>query len=502
MRVEFPSWEEMLDRTADSVIEDDPHLGRLFAGTVGDLVRPPTVQPPLKTVTTVVFGPGAALVDNANEVWYCDLAKRHGLTRIAEGPTVLGKPDDQYPDFRRMVFVDWPAVDRHRKQLGSRLDRFVDLFDPNMPRHMDGKALQACIRSLVGRPFRTLPHFMPGSWGGHWMQQTFNMHLDAKNLAWSYELIAPEAGVLFGTAEASVEVPLDMILTEVAGEVMGPDVVAEFGNSFPIRFDYLDTMGGGHLSVHCHPLEDYMRDIFGWPYTQHESYYIMATSPGSFIYLGLRDDVDVAAFENKTRRAERHSESFEIDEFINTVSAVRHELYLIPAGTPHGASVGNVVLEISATPYLYSLRFYDYLRRGLDGELRPIHLKHAFANLDEERRGAAIENLVARPQIVRSGDGWHEELMASRTDLFFEVWRSTFTEEFTDNTDGRFHILNLVEGQTINIETDSASHLLNYGETILIPASTGKYRLVNLGVTPARTVKARVRPRSKTPSQD
>lgn len=201
LRIQYPQWNEMLSRTSDSIIEGDPHLARLYGGTVADLVAPCAVEPPPDPTTTVVFGPGAALVANADQVWYCDLAKRHRLGRLTAGPTVLGRPDDQQPDFRRMVFVDWPAVDRHREQLVERLDRFVDLFDPRVPRHVDGETMRASIAGLAHTPFRTVPHFMPGSWGGHWMQQEFEMHQEAENLAWSYELIAPEAGVLFGTAD-------------------------------------------------------------------------------------------------------------------------------------------------------------------------------------------------------------------------------------------------------------------------------------------------------------
>ena len=68
---------------------------------------------------------------------------------------------------------------------------------------------------------------------------------------------------------------------------------------------------------------------------------------------------------------------FDITDFVQTFPATPHQLFLIPAGTPHGSGEGNVVLEVSATPYLYSLRFYDWLRRDGNGQ-RPVHVEHAF----------------------------------------------------------------------------------------------------------------------------
>jgi hypothetical protein len=47
------------------------------------------------------------------------------------------------------------------------------------------------------------------------------------------------------------------------------------------------------------------------------------------------------------------------------------------------------VLEISATPYLYTLRFYDWLRRDLDGALRPVHVEHARTSI---RTGAGVRS--------------------------------------------------------------------------------------------------------------
>lgn len=494
IRDSFPSWEQMLQLTRDSTIEGDPNFGKLFGGTIGDLVTPPRIPSPSNDGIVVVFGPGASLTPGVDRIWYADLAKRHGLARLGNGASVLGRVDDQQPDFRRMVFVDWPAVDRHSALLVADLDRYIDLVDPDLPVHIDGDTFRASVRAVGKRPFRTVPHFTSQPWGGQWMKETLGVDPDARNVGLSYELIAPEAGVLIGTDDAAVEICLAMILAITADDVMGPGVVAEFGHSFPIRFDYLDTMAGGDLSVHCHPLSDYMKDVFGWPYTQHESYYLMETSPDSFVYLGLREDADIEAFRRATRQAELNMVPFDIKEFVSTVPAQKHDLLLVPAGTPHGSSAGNVVLEVSATPYHYSLRFYDYLRNDLDGHLRPIHIDHAFANLVADRRGRAVDELVARPSVVRSGTNWQEELLASRSDVFFEVWRARFADAFVDDTDGRFHVLTLVEGESIDIQAGTTTHALNYAETILIPAATGQYRLVNQGGDQAMVVKARVRP--------
>ena len=176
--------------------------------------------------------------------------------------------------------------------------------------------------------------------------------------------------------------------------------------------------------------------------------------------------------------------------------AEQHQLYLIPAGTPHASGAGNVVLEISATPYLYTLRFYDWLRRDLEGKLRPVHLEHAFANLDPLRRGEAVtRELVQRPTPVRAGTGWAELELGRLNELFFAVHRLDFEDTVEDDTAGRFHVLNLVEGGEVAVEpATGGATTLAYAETILVPASVGPYRLRRRNGPPARVVKAFVKP--------
>jgi mannose-6-phosphate isomerase class I len=270
-----------------------------------------------------------------------------------------------------------------------------------------------------------------------------------------------------------------------------------FGTSFPVRFDYLDTIEGGSLSVHCHPQAGYMTRVFGWPYPQHETYYLMVAGEQSHVFLGLRDGVDIEEFERRASEASEKGRPFDIERFVQTFPATAHQLFAIPAGTPHGSGKGNVVLEVSATPYLYSLRFYDWLRRNDAGEQRPVHIDHAFANLARQRTGARVaDELVRSPHVLRRGDGWREEALCTLPELFFEVRRLELEPGVTlpDDTAGRFHVLNVVDGTGVVLETEHGDrHDLAYAETLVIPAVVGRYEVRPIGGAPVKVVKALVR---------
>jgi mannose-6-phosphate isomerase class I len=494
VRQSFAPWDEILRRTAETELPGDPVFARIFEGSLADFFADvPRRRANGDVDVVVVFGPGSALVEH-DVLWYADVPKRHTLAATQEGDVSnLGQLAVRPGSERRLLFVDWPVLDRHKQSLAGKIDRYFDLTDAGAPRSLDGDSLRRSLDELAGRPFRTRPTFLPGPWGGQWLRRTLGIDTDAPNLAWSYELITPESGILFGSPEP-VEVGFELLMALHAERILGPEVAKRFGLAFPIRFDYLDTLEGGDLSIQCHPSERYMRETFGLSYTQDETYYVMVTSPGARIYLGLRGDADVSSFQNDAERAVAPTAAFDPGRYLQTHAAEQHRLYLIPAGTPHASGAGNVVLEISATPYLYTLRFYDWLRRDLDGELRPVHLVHAFENLDPRRTGAAVRrDLVPEPRRVRGGPGWVELALGRIDDLFYGVNRLDFEEDVTDETDGRFHVLNLVDGKAVEIETSRATHALAYAETIVVPASVGRYRVRRIGGGPCRVVKAFVR---------
>jgi mannose-6-phosphate isomerase class I len=486
-------WEEIRRRTASAVLDGDPVFGRLFEGSLSDLLA---AAEPSETDadTTVVFGPGSALGPH-DRLWYADIPKWQALARIQKGLAEnVGQPPGEAGSEQRLLFVDWPLLERHKQALLPSLDRYLDLGDPERPSSLRGAALRESLHRLAGGPFRVRPTFLPGPWGGQWLRRRLGIATDAPNLAWSYELITPESGILVGEEE-TVEVGFELLMAAEGERVLGPELAARFGTSFPIRFDYLDTLGGGHLSIQCHPSEEYARDVFGLPYTQHETYYVVDTTPGATVFLGLREDADLGEFRRAAEQAEEPGVPFDPERFLQAHPAEQHRLYLIPGGTPHASGAGSLVLEISATPYLYTLRFYDWLRRNLDGELRPVHLAHAFANLDPSRRGQAVmRDLVQDPVLRASGPGWAEVRLGDLDELFFAVDRLEFEEQISVDTRGRFHVLNLVAGEEAVVETERGdARTLAYAETLVIPASVDRYRIERRRGPACKVIKALVK---------
>ncbi|MFE2626506.1 class I mannose-6-phosphate isomerase [Streptomyces sp. NPDC059374] len=485
---------------AQPVPADDPFFTPLSQADVSNLFDSfPQPERPSQDGVVMVYGPGASLCE-PDVLWYADLPKRYAEAAVSNGdPTVgvnLGQPGEP-GDLVRLFYTDWPVLDRHRDAIAHRVDRWIDTQDTHSPASLAGAALRSTLAHLARGPVRTRPYFNSTPWGGQWAAGELGFIPQAGNTALGYELIAPEAGVLVGEKDgAQVEIPFQLLCAEHPEAMLGDDVHRRFGTSFPIRFDYLDTMGGGNLSLHLHPREQYMRDVFGWPYTQHETYYVTASEDGAEVLLGLTEDADVDTMRRQVEDAIGQGTAMPVRDHVQSHPATVGQLFMIPAGTPHASGAGNLVLEVSATPYLYSLRFYDWLRKDSSGASRPLPYEHGFANLDTARRGEDVrKDLIQHPRTLRSGEGWHEEVIGELPEMFYAVHRLVLTRNASapDDTAGRFHILNVAAGEGAVIEThDGRTHSLAFAETITIPAAVGPYRLRAVGGDEVRIVKALV----------
>jgi len=159
-----------------------------------------------------------------------------------------------------------------------------------------------------------------------------------------------------------------------------------------------------------------------------------------------------------------------------------------------------MVLEISATPYIFTFKLWDWGRMGLDGRPRPISLAHGVANIQWDRTTEWVRrSLINRVEPVASGDGWREERTGLHELEFIETRRHWFTGTVPHDTKGAVHVLNLVEGEEIVVEspTDAfAPFHVRYAETFVVPAAVGPYTVRPSGSTGGReygTIQASVR---------
>jgi len=259
-------------------------------------------------------------------------------------------------------------------------------------------------------------------------------------------------------------------------------------------------MGGGNLSLQVHPLAGYIQEQFGIHYTQDESYYILDTGQGAQVYLGLKTNNNMDDFFNELEQAQNGVADFDAEKYVATWPVKKHDHLSIPAGTVHCSGANTMVLEISATPYIFTFKLWDWNRPGLDDRPRPIHLEHGRNVLQQHRDANWVkEHAVDLTKSTNSGDGWQEESTGLNELEFIETRRHWFTKKVQHHTNGIVHVLNLVEGREIIVESPGklfAPFIVHYAETFIVPAAVGPYTIKPHGEgegTECVTIKAYVR---------
>jgi mannose-6-phosphate isomerase class I len=500
-----------IDRMLEPWLGDDPVFGRMNELEIKDFFDEEKLlaaqrQCAAAQKPVLVIGTGATLVAPQPAVLvYADLARWEIQMRQRRNEIGNFGADnrDETPSlkYKRAFFVDWRSADRLKVRLFDRIDLLLDTNVPVAPKAISGQGLRRSLSAVARRPFRVVPFFDPGPWGGHWMERVCGVPANgAPNHAWCFDCVPEENSLLLGFGDHRVEIPsINLVLTHPK-ELLGEGIYTRFGAEFPIRFDFLDTVGGGNLSLQVHPLTSYIREHFGMDYTQDESYYLLDAEPGARVYLGLKEGVDREAMLRDLHRAQEEDFDFPAETYVNRFPAQKHDHFLIPAGTIHCSGKDSMVLEISATPYIFTFKLWDWDRVGLNGRPRPIHLAHGEANIQWDRTTPWVRrSLINHVEPLASGEGWREERTGLHELEYIETRRHWFTGTVPHDTQGTVHVLNLVEGKEAVVESPSGAFQpfsVHYAETFIVPAAVGPYTIRPTQPHPQReygTIQARVR---------
>lgn len=481
--------EEELNTLLRSHLTDDRVFGRMYYGEIEDLLDETALaklrrQAKQARGLTVAYGFGAGLAMEADCVVYLDMSRWEIQLRMRAGlPNVYCSNADEETlrKYKRGFFIEWRIADKYKMRFFDKVDYFLDTNKKGRPLLAPGEAVRDGLCQLTGQPFRLKPYFDPGVWGGQWMKEVCDLDREAENFAWSFDGVPEENSLLLDFGNGKLELPaMDLVLYKPK-ELLGAQVFARFGAEFPIRFDFLDTMGGQNLSLQVHPLTEYIHRQFGMAYTQDESYYILDAGEDACVYLGLTDQAEPEAMFAELERANRGEGGFDAEKYINRLPAKKHDHFLIPAGTCHCSGSDAMVLEISATPYIFTFKLWDWDRVGLDGRPRPVHLKHGRQVIQWDRRTDWVkENLVNAVWAVEESEGCTVEHTGLHELEYIETRRYWIRDSAVIDTEDNVNMLNLVEGEAAVIESPEGAFepfTVHYAETFIIPAGVREYRI-------------------------
>lgn len=462
----------------------------------------PNPKPEIKEPSIVIGTAAAWLAPNA-PVCYADMARweiqqrfrRHEVKALG----IDNHQDSPSVQYKRGYFNDWNIIDHYKDNLmqSSRIQYWIDSNQRNQPKMITDAQMRQGLQRTAHSPFRVVPFFDPAPWGGQWMKEVCDLPREEQNYGWCFDCV-PEENSLYLEADGILfELPSQDVVLSHTRELLGQQVWHRFGKSFPIRFDFLDTMQGGNLSLQVHPTNEFAQREFGLPYTQDESYYLLDAAPDAVVYLGLKEGIDKVQMIEDLRAAQRGDIIFDAEKYVNKLPAKKHDHYLIPAGTIHCSGHNSMVLEISSTPSIFTFKLWDWARLGLDGKPRPINVERGKHVIQWERTTPFVKTEIANHfEVLHEEEGIKEERTGLHPNEFIETRRHTFSRPVEHNTNGGVNVLNLVDGTAALIESPEGKFEpfeVHYAETFIIPACIGRYTITPLQGE-CMTLKASIRP--------
>ncbi|KLU60679.1 mannose-6-phosphate isomerase ManA [Peptococcaceae bacterium CEB3] len=310
-------------------------------------------------------------------------------------------------------------------------------------------------------PLKFHPHLRFYPYGGYNIAKKFakeDIPRD-RTVAESWEISAcPDAeGVIKNGALAGLN--LQQALEKLGASLVGDAVWDLYGNYFPLLIKFLDC--AKDLPPQVHPTDEYAAQA-GLPFRgKTEAWYILDAAAGAGLWCGSRPGLTIEKFREDVARKETFAPMKRVPSKIGAT-------YFIPGGHLHAIGAGNFIVEVQQNSD--AIFAWDWLDWEFGEERRRSDIEESFkaAILQE----GDPEDITPIP--VEKGENLQEYLCACH---YFTMERLRLRERWQEAGDTRrFTVLIPLSGEGV-LHYDSGSEPVKAGESVLIPAKMGSWRL-------------------------
>ncbi|HQU57835.1 MAG TPA: hypothetical protein PLU64_01530 [Saprospiraceae bacterium] len=395
----------------------------------------------------LIYGAGASLVWTPDILIYADMSHWEVQQRMRRGDIGnIGLNNVKAPfeqKYEIAFFNDWQACNQLKRELIGSCDYFLETNNWAKPKLASGAIVRRGLEQATRQPIKMAPFFDPELWD----------HLPPHNghskksppLEWWFSCVPEEDNLLFRFGTMLFEAPLLNLVFYKPESFLGMEVVRKFGAYLPVRFNFIDTTESQDTAFQLNPITQEIVDSLGCRYRQATGYYLLQAQPGA--KLELADP-------------EQHPQTLKVKE----LGLQQHDFVQIPPGIPYRAGKKLTAVQINTAPQIFSVK-----------------LPPAPA---EERLANTFPEIVHHPLTPTDPFFLQEEVLSNDVILLTRNW---FSQVTSFHTNGAINILLLVAGQAAVVESPSGffqPFLARYGETVIIPAQVGAYRLRPLDKKP------------------
>lgn len=301
-------------------------------------------------------------------------------------------------------------------------------------------------------PLKFKPILKERIWGGHKLQTLMRKKLP-KNMRCgeSWEISGVEGDVSIVQNGFLAGNSLNELIEIYMGELVGESVFEKFGEEFPLLIKLIDA--SEWLSIQVHPDDDTARDRHH-AYGKTEMWYIIDADNGSKIITGFKNDTSREDYLLALRYGN-------LPDLLNHETAIKADVFFIPAGRVHAIGKGVLLAEIQQTSDI-TYRIFDWNRTDSMGKARELHTDLAIDVIDFTR----VNQPKTNPAIEINKT---TELVSCQ---YFTTNRLTFCSAIQRdyNLLDSFVIYICIDGECHVIYGSGESETLTLGETVLIPA--------------------------------